>query len=73
MISSEVYLSPELATELRMQMKNNSVLFNIRGAFRVRVSFGFGRYTYWLYGLCQIELTNPPAGVLVARICKTKK
>lgn len=72
MISSEVYLSPGLATELQMQMKNNSVLFNIRGAFRVRVSFGFGRYTYWFYGLCQIELTNPPAGVLVARICKTK-
>ncbi|KAJ0965286.1 hypothetical protein J5N97_026424 [Dioscorea zingiberensis] len=73
MISSEVYLPPEISMELQKQMRNNSIMFNIRGAFRVRVSFGIGHYTYWLYGRCQIELTNPPTGVLISKICRTKK
>ncbi|XP_008777695.2 NDR1/HIN1-like protein 6 [Phoenix dactylifera] len=73
MISSEVYLPPELIMELQEQVRRNRIVYNIRGTFKVKVSVGVGHLSYWLYGRCQIELTAPPSGVLVARSCRTKK
>ncbi|EHA8592356.1 putative NDR1/HIN1-like protein 6 [Cocos nucifera] len=72
-ISSEVYLPPELIMELQDEVRRNRVVYNIRGTFRVKVSVGVGHFSYWLYGRCQIELTAPPSGVLVARGCRTKR
>ncbi|XP_020594944.1 uncharacterized protein LOC110035047 [Phalaenopsis equestris] len=73
MISSQVYLPPEIAAELVRQVRTNRVWFTVRGTFRVRASFGVGHFSYWLYGRCQIELTSPPSGVLLARSCRTKR
>lgn len=73
MISSEVYLPPELIMELQDQVRRNRVVYNIRGNFKVKVSVGVGHLSYWLYGRCQIELTAPPSGVLVAKSCRTKR
>ncbi|KAI0501752.1 hypothetical protein KFK09_016697 [Dendrobium nobile] len=73
MISSQVYLPPEIALELVTQVRTNRVFYSVRGTFRVRAIFGVGHLSYWLYGRCQIELTSPPSGVLVARSCRTKR
>ncbi|OVA19726.1 Late embryogenesis abundant protein [Macleaya cordata] len=73
MLSSEVYLPLNLSMELRNQVQRNRVQYNIRGMFRVRASLGITHFTYWLYGRCQVEMTSPPSGVLVARNCKTKR
>ncbi|XP_058114805.1 NDR1/HIN1-like protein 13 [Magnolia sinica] len=73
MISSEVYLPLKLSMELQKQVQSNRVQYNIRGTFRVRANLGLSHFSYWLYGRCQIELTGPPSGVLVARSCSTKR
>ncbi|XP_072979887.1 NDR1/HIN1-like protein 3 [Typha angustifolia] len=73
MISSQVYLPPEISMEIQEQMRSNRVIYNIRGTFKVKASLGFGHFTYWIYGRCEIELTAPPSGVLVARNCRTKQ
>ncbi|XP_042485918.1 NDR1/HIN1-like protein 6 [Macadamia integrifolia] len=73
MLTSEAYLPPNLALELRKQLQSNRVLYNIRGTFRVRISMGLTHFSYWLYGRCQVEMTGPPYGVLVARSCSTKR
>ncbi|XP_010246554.2 PREDICTED: protein YLS9-like [Nelumbo nucifera] len=73
MVSSEVYLPPNLALELRKQVENNRIQYNIRGTFRLRASIGLSHFSYWLHGRCQVEMTGPPNGVLVARSCRTKK
>ncbi|KAK1311121.1 hypothetical protein QJS10_CPA08g01858 [Acorus calamus] len=73
MVASEVYLSPEIAMELRRQVGTNRVVYGVRGAFRVKASIGLMRFSYWLYSRCQIEMTGPPTGVLVARRCKTRR
>ncbi|KAJ0986954.1 hypothetical protein J5N97_005310 [Dioscorea zingiberensis] len=36
MISSEVYLPPELALQLQKQISTNTVMYNIRGTFKVK-------------------------------------
>ncbi|PKA51212.1 hypothetical protein AXF42_Ash010652 [Apostasia shenzhenica] len=73
MISSQVYLPPDIAGELIRQVRSNRVLYNIRGTFKVRARMGIAHFAYWIYGRCQIELTSPPSGVLVARSCSTKR
>ncbi|GFS31720.1 late embryogenesis abundant (LEA) hydroxyproline-rich glycoprotein family [Actinidia rufa] len=73
MISSLVYLPPNLAIELRKQVQSNRVTYNIRGTFRVRANLGLIHYSYWLHGRCQLEMSSPPTGVLLARSCRTKR
>ncbi|XP_068643864.1 uncharacterized protein At1g08160-like [Aristolochia californica] len=73
MLSSEVYLPLNLSLELQKQVQKNRIRYNIRGNFRVRVSFGFGHFAYRLHGRCQMEMTGPPNGFLVARGCRTKR
>ncbi|KAJ8764968.1 hypothetical protein K2173_010433 [Erythroxylum novogranatense] len=72
-ISSLVFLPQNLAVELQKQVQNNRVKYNIRGTFKVRATLGLIHYSYWLHGRCEIEMTGPPTGVLVARSCKTKR
>lgn len=73
LISSLVYLPPNPAIELQRQVQSNRVKYNIRGAFRVRATVGVARFSYWLHARCQLEMTSPPSGVLVARNCSTKR
>ncbi|PSR85424.1 Late embryogenesis abundant protein, LEA-14 protein [Actinidia chinensis var. chinensis] len=73
MISSLVYLPPNLAIELQKQVQSNRVTYNIRGTFRVRANLGLIHYSYWLHGRCQLETSSPPTGVLLARSCRTKR
>ncbi|KDP32625.1 hypothetical protein JCGZ_13175 [Jatropha curcas] len=72
-ISSLVYLPHNFAIELQKQVQSNKVIYNIRGTFKVRANLGLLHYSYWLHGRCEIEMTGPPTGVLVARSCKTKR
>ncbi|KNA03847.1 hypothetical protein SOVF_205210 [Spinacia oleracea] len=73
LISSLVYLPPNPAVELQRQVQSNRVSYNIRGTFRVRAKVGIARFSYWLYARCQLQMTSPPSGILVARNCITKK
>ncbi|KAL3851096.1 hypothetical protein ACJIZ3_012978 [Penstemon smallii] len=73
MLSSLVYLPPNHALELQKMEQRNRVMYNIRGTFRVRVKMGLFHYSYWLHGKCQIEMTSPPTGVLIAHSCRTKR
>ncbi|KAJ6301381.1 hypothetical protein OIU77_015650 [Salix suchowensis] len=72
-ISSLVYLPQNLAVELQKQVQSNKVHYNMRGTFKVRANLGLLHYSYWLHVRCEIEMTGPPTGVIVARSCKTKR
>ncbi|KAK6149451.1 hypothetical protein DH2020_016976 [Rehmannia glutinosa] len=60
LLSSSVYLPPNLAMELQRQVQSNRVVYNMKGAFRVRVRLGLIHYSYWLHGECHLEMTSPP-------------
>ncbi|KAL7598367.1 uncharacterized protein LOC111912506 [Lactuca sativa] len=72
-VSSLVTLPPSYAMELRKQVLNNKVLYSVRGTFKVRASLGAIHFSYWLHGLCDLQITSPPTGSLMARTCKTKR
>ncbi|XP_027337456.1 uncharacterized protein At1g08160 [Abrus precatorius] len=72
-ISSLVFLPKDLGVNLKKQVQGNRVCYNVRGTFKVRVTLGFFHMSYWLHSRCQIEMTGPPTGVLVARKCITKR
>ncbi|KAK7387199.1 hypothetical protein VNO78_27786 [Psophocarpus tetragonolobus] len=72
-VSSLVFLPKDLGVNLEGQVQGNRVKYNVRGTFKVRVSMGFFHLSYWLHSRCQIEMTGPPTGVLVARKCITKR
>ncbi|KAI3878086.1 hypothetical protein MKX03_014354 [Papaver bracteatum] len=73
MKSSEVYLPLNLSMELRNQVQTNRVQYNIRGTFQIRASLRLTHFSYWLNYRCLLEMTGPPAGVLIARSCRTKR
>ncbi|XP_038897659.1 uncharacterized protein LOC120085632 [Benincasa hispida] len=73
LISSLVFLPQNFGLVLRRQVQNNKVVYNIRGTFRVKASLGIIHYSYWLHSRCQLVMTSPPTGVLVARSCKIKR
>ncbi|XP_010536771.1 PREDICTED: protein YLS9-like [Tarenaya hassleriana] len=73
LISSLVYLPANHAVELKRQVQNNKINYEIRGTFKVRADLGMIHYSYWLHGRCQVQMTGPPTGVLVSRNCSTKK
>ncbi|CAA7025362.1 unnamed protein product [Microthlaspi erraticum] len=73
LISSLVYLPLNYAEELRKQMQNNKIDYEIRGTFKVRAHFRMIHYSYWLHGRCQLQMTGPPTGILISRICTTKR
>ncbi|KAL3821156.1 hypothetical protein ACJIZ3_007061 [Penstemon smallii] len=73
LMSRLVYLPPNLALEFQKQEERNRVMYNIKGRFRVRVKLGSVHYSYWLHGKCEIEMTSPPTGILIAHNCRTKR
>ncbi|XP_027368616.1 uncharacterized protein LOC113874597 [Abrus precatorius] len=70
-ISSLVFLPQDVGVKLQRQVQNNRVNYNARGTFKVRVNMGLIHISYWLHSICQIEMTCPPTGILVARQCVT--
>lgn len=73
MLTSLVYMPPNHAIELQKQVQNNRVVYHVKGTFRVRVNLGIVHFSYWLHSKCQLELTSPPTGVLIAHSCSTKR
>ncbi|KAJ0751411.1 putative Late embryogenesis abundant protein [Helianthus annuus] len=72
-ISSLVTLPPSYAKELQTQVLSNKVLYSVRGTFKVRASWGAVHFSYWLHGWCELQMSSPPSGSLMARTCKTKR
>ncbi|KAK7305293.1 hypothetical protein VNO77_43196 [Canavalia gladiata] len=72
-ISSLVFLPEDLGVNLKKQVQGNRVNYNVRGTFKMRITMGFFHLSYWLHSRCQIEMTSPPTGVLIARNCITKR
>lgn len=72
-ISSLVFLPKDLGVKLEKQVQSNLVNYNVRGTFKVRVTLGLIHLSYLLHSRCQIEMTSPPTGGLVARKCITKR
>ncbi|XP_062170129.1 uncharacterized protein At1g08160 [Alnus glutinosa] len=72
-ISSLVFLPQNLAVELQKQVQSNKVSYSVRGTYRVKATLGLIHFSYWLHSRCQVEMTGPPTGVLLARSCKTKR
>ncbi|XP_057529638.1 NDR1/HIN1-like protein 6 [Amaranthus tricolor] len=72
-ITSQVRLPLRVTQQLITQVQRNRVTFEVDGSFHARSNFGsLLRYSYWLYGHCQIEVTGPPSGVMLTSHCKTK-
>ncbi|KAJ4725366.1 Late embryogenesis abundant protein [Melia azedarach] len=73
MISSLVFMPQDHAVELRKQVQSNRIKYNIRASFKVKATFGVIHFSYWLHSRCQLEMTGPPTGSLVAHSCQTKR
>ncbi|CAI0450011.1 unnamed protein product [Linum tenue] len=72
-ISSLVYLPQNSAVELQKQVLSNKVNYNIRATFKLKAILGLFHYNYWLHGRCEMAISGPPTGVLVARSCNTNR
>ncbi|CAN8252960.1 unnamed protein product [Cochlearia groenlandica] len=73
LISNLVFLPVNHIVELKRQVMSNRVEYEIRSTFKVKAVLGIIRYSYWLHGSCQIQLSSPPMGGLVSRNCTTKR
>ncbi|XP_027366045.1 NDR1/HIN1-like protein 13 isoform X3 [Abrus precatorius] len=74
MVTSQVQLPLRETQRLVKQMEGNGVLLQVNGVFRARSKLGsILRYSYNLYGRCNILLTSPPGGVLLKKKCRTKR
>ncbi|GAB2280549.1 hypothetical protein Dimus_015175 [Dionaea muscipula] len=74
MVSSQVRLPVKVCQQLMVQIQNNTVPFDVDGLIHARSNFGsVFRYSYWLYTHCNIMLTAPPTGIMIASKCKTKR
>ncbi|XP_020216906.1 uncharacterized protein At1g08160 isoform X2 [Cajanus cajan] len=71
--NSLVFLPQDVGVKLQRQVENNRVNYNARGTFKVRFNMGLFHLSYWLHSICQIEMTSPPTGILVARQCITNR
>ncbi|KAK7386026.1 hypothetical protein VNO78_32076 [Psophocarpus tetragonolobus] len=73
LISSLVFLPQDVGVKLQRQVENNRVNYNARGTFKVRFNMGLIHLSYSLYSTCQMQMTSPPTGILVARQCVTNR
>ncbi|KAK7247374.1 hypothetical protein RIF29_42256 [Crotalaria pallida] len=74
MVSSQVQLPLKESQRLVKQMESNGVLLEVLGVFRARSKLGrILRYSYDLYGHCNVMLTRPPDGVMLKKKCRTKR
>lgn len=72
-ISSLVFLPQDVGVKLQRQVQDNRINYNARGTFKVRINMGLFHTSFWLHSICQIQITGPPTGVLVAKQCITKR
>ncbi|KAI3912496.1 hypothetical protein MKW92_048661 [Papaver armeniacum] len=73
-VTSQVKLSSNEIQQIRKELGNNTVKFDVQGKFRTRSNFGsLIRYSYWLHGRCTIVLAGPPYGTLISHKCITKR
>ncbi|KAI3820445.1 hypothetical protein L1987_07992 [Smallanthus sonchifolius] len=72
-VSSLVPLSSNHARELQKQVLSNKVFYSVIGTFKVRASLGAVHFSYWLHGRCELQMSSPPYGSLMARTCRTKR
>ncbi|MCL7025600.1 hypothetical protein MKW94_002806 [Papaver nudicaule] len=73
-VTSQVKLSSNEIQQIRKEVGNNTVKFDVQGKFRTRSNFGsLIHYSYWLNGRCTIVFTSPPYGALVSKKCITKR
>ncbi|KAJ0038960.1 hypothetical protein Pint_22842 [Pistacia integerrima] len=74
MVASQVQLPSDETERLKREIERNHTEFQVKGVFRARSNLeSFVRYSYRLYRLCTIVVTNPPGGVLKAVKCKSKR
>ncbi|TKY57439.1 YLS9 protein [Spatholobus suberectus] len=73
LISSLVFLPQDVGVKLQRQVESDRVNYNARGTFKVRFNMGLIHLSHWLHTICQIEMTSPPTGILVARQCITNR
>ncbi|KAL9246531.1 hypothetical protein vseg_020053 [Gypsophila vaccaria] len=73
MVTSQVRLPLAVTQKLVTQIQRNRIMFEVNGIFHARSNFGsLLRYSYWLYGHCNIEMTGPPSGIVISTKCYTK-
>nr|XP_043640012.1 NDR1/HIN1-like protein 10 [Erigeron canadensis] len=72
-VSNMVSLPQNHAMELQRQVLSDKVFYRVRATFKVRVTLGGLHFTYWLHGDCDLQMSSPPSGSLVARTCMTKR
>ncbi|GFP90978.1 uncharacterized protein at1g08160 [Phtheirospermum japonicum] len=73
LLTSAVYLPSNLAIEIQRQAVRNRIVYDIKGAFRVKFKTGLVHYSYWLHTECRLEMTSPPNSVLITHSCATKR
>ncbi|XP_031284769.1 uncharacterized protein LOC116143440 [Pistacia vera] len=74
MVASQVQLPSDETERLKREIERNHTEFQVKGVFRAQSNLeSFVRYSYRLYRLCTIVVTNPPGGVLKAVKCKSKR
>ncbi|KAE9610330.1 hypothetical protein Lal_00006265 [Lupinus albus] len=74
MVTSQVQLPLKESQRMMKQMEGNGILLEVLGVFRAKSKLGrILRYSYNLYGRCNIMLTRPPDGVLLKNKCRTKR
>ncbi|KAL1307261.1 hypothetical protein HN51_049234 [Arachis hypogaea] len=73
LISKLVFLPQDVGVKLQRQVESNKVSYYVRGTFKVKFNIGLIHLSYWLNSICEIEMTGPPAGVLVSRQCITSR
>ncbi|MED6159450.1 hypothetical protein PIB30_042524 [Stylosanthes scabra] len=73
LISKLVFLPQDVGVKMQRQVESNKVSYYVRGTFKVRFKIGLIHLSYWLNSICEMEMTGPPAGVLVSRQCITTR
>lgn len=66
--TTPIKMPEKVRMEFLDQVLSNKVFFRLKGTFKVRSPF-----TYWVHEWCYLQVTSPPGGSLVNRICNTTK
>lgn len=72
-ISTLIFMPQEVGVKLQRELQNNRLSCYAKGTFKVKVNMWIIHSSFWLHSVCQIEMTGPPNGSLVARQCITTR
>ncbi|KAI5432691.1 uncharacterized protein At1g08160 [Lathyrus oleraceus] len=73
-MSSLLFVAQEVGVKLEKEVQSsNRLSYYAKGTFKVKVKMGIIHLSFWLHSVCQMEMTGPPAGSLVARQCVTTR